>query len=145
MPMMKTSSKQVISGNNYSSSLSLCLSCTLAYGYLCFAVPFADRDWIMAYEERVYAGSHAPYTICSVVKCRRYQYSANQRTPLAPIPSRWERPLRLYRASANPFYNLPNWHGKANNRHTKSQVHKKCCIINNNLIYGDISYESDKK
>ena len=71
MPMMKTSSKQIIPGKKYSSSLSLCLSCTLAYGYLCFAVPFADRDWIMAYEERVYAGSHAPYTICSVVKCRR--------------------------------------------------------------------------
>jgi hypothetical protein len=78
------SSKQVIPGKKYSPRQSLCLSCTLAYGHLCFSVPFADRDWVMAYEERAYAGSHEPYIIRSVVECRRYQYSRGHRVPLPP-------------------------------------------------------------
>lgn len=61
---------------------SLCLGCSLAYGHLCFAVPFADRDWVVAYEERAYAGSHEAYVIRVVVECIRYQSSRGCRVPL---------------------------------------------------------------
>lgn len=70
---MSSVSKKVIPGKKHSPCQSLCLSCGLAYGHLCFAVPFADRDWVMAYEERAYAGSHEPYIIRSVTKCSRYE------------------------------------------------------------------------
>lgn len=63
------SSRQVIPGPRQ----SLCLSCNLAYGHLCFAVPFEDRDWVLAYEERAYAGSHEPYVIRLVSRCTRYE------------------------------------------------------------------------
>ena len=70
-----------------SSSQSLCLSCSLAYGHLCFAVPFADRDWVMAYEERAYAGSHEAYVIRLVASCSRYRSSGGRRVPLAHVSS----------------------------------------------------------
>lgn len=80
--MMKSSSKQDSPGKKYTRSRSLCLSCILAYGHLCFAVPFVERDWVKVYEERVYAGSHEPYTIRAVVECSRYQYSGGRRVPM---------------------------------------------------------------
>jgi hypothetical protein len=79
---MKSSSKQVIPANKHSPRQSLCLSCSLAYGHLCFSVPFTDRDWVLAYGELEYAGSHEPYIIRLVVECRRYQYSRGRRVPL---------------------------------------------------------------
>jgi hypothetical protein len=81
---MRNSSKQVIPGKKCSPRQSLCLGCTLAYGHLCFAVPFAARDWVMAYEERAYAGSHEPYIIRLVTSCSRYQASRGRRVPLTP-------------------------------------------------------------
>ena len=69
----------------YSPRQSLCLSCGLAYGHLCFAVSFADREWVMAYEERTYAGSHESYVIRSVVECSRYHHSRGRRVPLPRV------------------------------------------------------------
>ena len=84
---MSSLSKQVIPGKKRSSSQSLCFSCSLAYGHLCFAVPFADRDWVMAYEERAYAGSHEAYVIRLVASCSRYRSSRGRRVPLAHVSS----------------------------------------------------------
>jgi hypothetical protein len=70
---MSSLSKQVIPGKKCSPRQSLCLGCSLAYGHLCFAVPFEDRDWVLAYEERAYAGSHEPYVIRLVTSCNRYE------------------------------------------------------------------------
>ncbi len=76
------SSKHVIPGKKCSPRQSLCLGCSLAYGHLCFAVPFVDRDWVVAYEERVYAGSHEPYVIRLVTSCSHYRSSRGRRVPL---------------------------------------------------------------
>ncbi len=73
------SSKQVIPGKKCSPRQSLCLGCSLAYGHLCFAVPFADRDWVLACEERAYAGSHEPYVIRLVSSCSRYERTSEVR------------------------------------------------------------------
>ncbi len=81
------SSKQVIPGKKCSPRQSLCLSCGLAYGHLCFAVPFADRNWVLAYEERAYAGSHEAYVIRLVSNCSRYRSSGGRRVPLAHVSS----------------------------------------------------------
>lgn len=82
---MRNSSKQVITARKYSPNQSLCLSCNLAYGHLCFTVPFADRDWVMAYEEKAYAGSHEPYIIRLVTGCSRYRSSRGRGVPLAGV------------------------------------------------------------
>jgi len=88
--MTKSATKEKSTRTKFSRSRSICLSCALAYGHLCFSVPFAERDWVTAYEERMYAGSHGSYAIRAVVGCNRFQYSGGRRVPLAPVTSRWE-------------------------------------------------------
>jgi hypothetical protein len=75
---MRNSSKQA-PGTKCSHRQSLCLNCSLAYGHLCFSVPFADRDWVLAYEEQAYAGSHEPYIIRLVTSCSRYERTTEVR------------------------------------------------------------------
>jgi hypothetical protein len=84
---MRNSSKQA-PGTKCSHRQSLCLSCSLAYGHLCFAVPFADRDWVLAYEEQAYAGSHEPYIIRLVTSCSRYERTTEVRCRRSDVGNR---------------------------------------------------------
>lgn len=85
---MKTQRKEGDKPMKRSPRQSLCLSCSLAYGHLCFAVPFADRDWVLAYEEQAYVGSHEPYIIRLVTSCSRYERTSEVRCRRADVGNR---------------------------------------------------------
>lgn len=70
---------------------SLCIECALAYGHLCLAVPFDQRDWVKAFQESPKKGNIRDYTVRSVTDCERYS-SQQEPVPMAPRPNHWERP-----------------------------------------------------